>query len=208
MMFVACDAKWVSIKECQHNILHFCGMITRTFLGICFSFLPISGVSDFARHIRLVYICLLLNELSLCENVANNKLLANWRLSNIRNANNEQTWRNMWRHRSFCASGCPAILLMKPARLDYYDNHDDWYMRGNYNYDYDEKVIMIIMKRWLWWWWWLWRWRWWWWCLLIKPSRPARRSSMKSSSNMPWITIMSILIQMQMIYSINKKIKR
>ena len=26
------------------------------------------------------------------------------------------TWRNMWRQRSFCASGCPAILLMNPSR--------------------------------------------------------------------------------------------
>ena len=29
---------------------------------------------------------------------------------------NRDTWRNMWRQRSFCASGCPAILLMNPSR--------------------------------------------------------------------------------------------
>ena len=74
------------------------------------------GVSDFSWHIGLVYIRLLRN------NVVAKMTNRCWK--------KDKTCRNMWRQRSFCASGCPAILL-------------------------------------------------------IKPSRPARRSSMKSSSNIP-----------------------
>ena len=71
------------------------------------------------------------------------RYLASWRIFNNRNAINEQTWRNMWRHRSFCASGCPAILLMKPAKINDYDDGDNWW---------EELITMIMMKRWLWWW--------------------------------------------------------
>ena len=76
------------------------------------------GVSDLSWHIGLVYIRLLWNNVVVAKQVTNRC----WK--------KDKTCRNMWRQRSFCASGCPAILL-------------------------------------------------------IKPSRPARRSSMKSSSNMP-----------------------
>ena len=118
-MFVACDAKWVSIKRVSTQHIAFLWNDYQNFLGDLFQLLTISGVSDFARHIRLVYICFLLNKL--CQqssswiNCHYNNMLHN--SMNLRMSNNEQTWRNMWRQRSFCASGCPAILLMKPARL-------------------------------------------------------------------------------------------
>ena len=152
-------------------------MITRTFWGFVSAFYPFQVFLILpGTYVLSIFASCWIN----CVNwysshhheffVNRLQIVMNLFLFNCKNANNGQTWRNMWRQRSFCASGCPAILLMKPAKINDYNDQDDWW---------EEPMTMIMMKR------------WWWWYLLIKPSRPARRSSMKSSSNMPWIKIMS-----------------
>ena len=117
-MFVACDAKWVSIKRVSTQHIAFLWNDYQNFFwGFVSAFCPfqvfliLPGTYVLSIFASCWMKCHCVKMLQIV------RYLASWRIFNKRNAINEQTWRNMWRHRSFCASGCPAILLMKPARL-------------------------------------------------------------------------------------------